>query len=161
MTSNQWQYVALLTSVLSGSACAQSADDYVGKWMTAAGDGVVSLERCPLGRGMPASGLCGTVVWDRNVGDPKRTEALDCNRKVVAYARFDGSSWTRGWAFDSRTNRTYYNRLRLKDGKLQSRSYAANEMYGETEIWTRVSEVPPGCEGKTPGVRMLKGSAGN
>lgn len=161
MTSHPWKCAALLASVLSGSASAQSADDYVGKWMTAAGDGVVSLERCSLGRGLPATGLCGTVVWDRNVGDPKRKEALDCNRKVVEYAKFDGSSWTKGWAFDARTNKTYYALLRLKDGKLQSRTYVANEMYGETEVWTRLTEVPPGCEGKTPEARVLKGSAGS
>ncbi len=155
--STQWTCVALLASALTGAAQAQSADDYVGSWLTAAGDGVVSLERCTIAKDHSSQGLCGIVVWDRNVGNPQRTEPLDCNRKVFEFAQFDGSAWSKGWAFDSRTNRTYHSKIRLKDGKLHARYYLGHEMFGESEVWTRVAQVPSGCASKSPdGSGMLE-----
>ncbi|WP_296442794.1 DUF2147 domain-containing protein [Rhodoferax sp. UBA5149] len=157
MNASQWKCVALLASALTCAARAQTADDYVGHWLTAAGDGVVSLERCALGKNSSSMGLCGVVVWDRNVEKPQRTEPLDCNRKVVEFAQFDGTSWTKGWAYDSRTNKTYRSKIRLKDGKLHARYYLGHEMFGESEVWARVSQVPSGCAGKSPeGSGMLE-----
>jgi uncharacterized protein (DUF2147 family) len=144
----------------AGFACtiaqAQNAEDFIGNWITPGGDGIVRLEMCSMGRGLPATALCGTVVWDIQLDNPKRTIPLDCNRKVVEYSKFENNAWTKGWAFDTRTNKTYNSKLRLKDGKLHSRAFLANEMFGETEIWTRVSIVPPGCEGKKFESTLLK-----
>ncbi len=148
MVSRSIGYIIFMAGFTAAAVQAQNAEDFVGNWITAAGDGIVRLEMCSMGRGLPATALCGTVVWDIQLDNPKRTVPLDCNRKVVEYSKFENNAWIKGWVFDIRTNKTYNSKLRLKEGKLHARAFLANEMFGETEIWTRVSTVPPGCEGK-------------
>jgi uncharacterized protein (DUF2147 family) len=147
----------ILMASISFSAKAQNADDFVGNWLTPSKDGIVRLERCAIGRGLPTTALCGIVVWDAGVDDPKRTLPLDCNRKVAEYAKFESGVWTRGWVFDTRINKVYNSKLRIKDGNLHARAFLANEMYGETEVWTRVTTVPSGCGGKTFEHTPIKG----
>lgn len=136
---------------------AQTADDFLGNWLTPAKDGIVRLERCAIGKGLPQTALCATVVWDVNLNDAKRTILLDCNRKVAEYAKFESGVWTKGWVFDTRINKVYNSKLRMKEGNLHARAFLANEMYGETEVWTRVATVPAGCDGKSFENATIKG----
>lgn len=89
--------------------------------------------------------------------ESRRTAALDCNRKVFEAARFDGTAWKDGWAFDTRSKKFYQARLKLKDGQLHVRVFVGSEINGQTEVFTRVAAVPPGCEGHQPESTTMRG----
>ena len=144
-------------SVASTAWAQDGADEFVGYWKTAEGDGIVQLKRCPLFKNAPPTALCGRVVWDAEVNNPARKTALDCNRKVFEASKFDGSAWSEGWAFDTRKRKFYSAKLRLKGGYLHVRAYVGSEVNGETEIFTRVSEVPPGCETREADATSVRG----
>lgn len=151
---------ALAVGAAMGSAQAQDkADDFTGYWMTAQRDGVVQLTRCPLYKDAPPTGLCGVIVWDPEVDNPKRSQALDCNRKVFEATRFDAGVWKDGWAFDTRTRKFHSARLRLKGGQLHMRAYVGSEINGVTEVFTRVDAPPRGCEQRSPDPTSVKGLA--
>lgn len=134
-----------------------SRDEFIGYWKTAEGDGIVQLQRCALYRNAPLSALCGVIVWDIEVDNAQRSSPLDCNRKVFEAARFDGGVWQGGWAFDTRKKKFYNAKLRLKGGDLQVRVYVGTEVNGETLMFSRVDEVPTGCEGRKPEATSVKG----
>ena len=132
-------------------------DEFLGFWKTAEGDGVVQLQKCAMYRFAPPTALCGVIVWDIEVENAHRTLPLDCNRKVFEAARFEGGVWQNGWAFDTRKKKFYSAKLRLKAGQLHVRVFVGSEINGETLIFTRVSDVPPGCEGRKPEVTSVSG----
>ncbi|HCE90967.1 MAG TPA: DUF2147 domain-containing protein [Acidovorax sp.] len=149
---------AVVMGVSLGTARAQgSADDFVGYWKTAQGDGIVQLKRCPLYKNAPPTALCGVIVWDAEVDNPQRNVSLDCNRKVFEASKFDGAAWTDGWAFDTRKRKFYTARLRMKGENLHLRAYVGSEINGETEVFTRVAQVPGGCEERQPEATSVKG----
>lgn len=132
-------------------------DEFLGLWKTAEGDGIVQLQKCALYRFAPPAALCGVIVWDIEVDNARRTTPLDCNRKVFEAARFDAGVWQSGWAFDTRKKKFYSAKLRLKAEQLHVRVYVGSEINGETLVFSRVSEVPPGCEGKKPEATSVNG----
>lgn len=154
-----WCTAAVLASAgMAGPAWAQDgADEFAGYWKTAEGDGIVQLKRCPLFKNAPPTALCGVVVWDAEVNNPTRKSALDCNRKVFEASKFDGTAWSEGWAFDTRKRKFYSAKLRLKGGYLHMRAYVGSEVNGETEIFSRVAEVPPGCEARAADAISVRG----
>lgn len=144
-------FAGMLIGACVGHAQAQdNGDDFVGYWKTAHGEGIVQLQRCPLYKNAPLTALCGVIVWDAEVNNPQRSTSLDCNRKVFEASKFDGGVWREGWAFDTRKRKFYSAKLRLKGGNLHVRAYVGSEINGETEIFTRVAEVPPGCADRKP-----------
>lgn len=143
-----------------GAHAADTADDFLGYWKTPQGDGIVQLQRCALYRNAPPTGLCGVIVWDAEVNNPHRVLALDCNRKVFEAAKFEDGVWKEGWAFDSRNKKFYNAKLRLKGELLSVRTYIGSEITGQTEMFTRVKEVPSGCEAKLPDSTFVKGVGG-
>lgn len=159
-------YQALLKSSLAAAlacgaaiACAQSADDFTGLWSTAKKDAVVRMDRCKAhAQSLSATALCGTIVWDIELNNPNRTIPLDCNRKIVQLTRFNDGVWERGWAFDSRDEKSYEVKLRISEDrqKLIARLYVGNEMQGKNETFYRIAKVPPGCEGKRPERIVIK-----
>lgn len=149
---------AVWVSASIGTVQAQDgADDFVGYWKTAEGDGIVQLKRCPLFKNAPPTALCGVIAWDVEVDNPRRSAALDCNRKVFEASKFDGTAWSDGWAFDTRKRKFYSAKLRIKGGHLHLRAYVGSEVNGETEIFTRVAEVPRGCEDRAPDSTSVRG----
>jgi uncharacterized protein (DUF2147 family) len=152
-------FSGILIAGLAATAQAQeSADDFVGFWKTAQGDGIVQLERCPMYKFAPPTALCGTIVWDAEVNNPHRTSPLDCNRKVFEATRYEAGVWKGGWAFDTRARKFYSVKLRMKGGDLSVRAFVGSEMNGQTETFTRVEAVPPGCEQRAPEAPSLKSS---
>jgi uncharacterized protein (DUF2147 family) len=151
-------FAGIVISACMGAVQAQDGgDDFVGYWKTAQGEGIVQLQRCPLYKNAPPTALCGVVVWDAEVSNPKRSTSLDCNRQVFEASKFEGGVWKDGWAFDTRKRKFYSARLRMKGGNLHVRAYVGSEINGETEIFTRVAEVPSGCEQRTPEPTSIKG----
>lgn len=149
--------LALTLSLSPALRAADSGDDFLGYWRTAQGDAVIQLQRCAIYHGGPPTGLCGVIVWESEVGKPNRTSPVDCNRKIFEAARYDNGVWKDGWAFDTRKRKAYNAKLRLKDGHVHVRAYVGSEVNGETEIFTRVTEVPTGCEGVQPGSALVGG----
>lgn len=155
-------FVFLLFILLCGARAfaADTVDDFIGYWKTPQGDGIVQLQRCALYRNAPPSALCGVIVWDAEVNNPQRVSALDCNRKVFEAAKFENGVWKGGWAFDARSKKFYNAVLRLNGEFLSVRTYIGSEITGQTEIFTRVKEVPLGCEKKLPEATSVKGVGG-
>lgn len=156
MKATHARIAALLAVSVTLPATADEADGFIGYWKTQQGDGIVQLQRCALYKNAPLTALCGTVVWDAEVDNPRRTTALDCNRKVFEANRLDNGAWKGGWAFDTRKKRFYSATLRLRDGQLHVRAFVGSEVNGETEVFQRVTEVPKGCEGRTPESTSVK-----
>lgn len=150
MKMNAWVTGLVIGSAMGAGQAQDKADDFVGHWMTLQRDGIVQLTRCPLYKNAPPTALCGVIVWDAEVDNPKRSNALDCNRKVFEATRFDNGVWKDGWAFDTRTRKFHSARLRMKDGNLHVRAYVGSEINGATEVFTRVADIPPGCEDRRP-----------
>jgi uncharacterized protein (DUF2147 family) len=150
--------VAVCAAIGAAQAQDRAADDFVGHWITAQGDGIVQLIRCPLYKDAPPTALCGAIVWDAEVNNPNRSTALDCNRKVFQATKFDNGVWKEGWAFDVRTRKFHSARLRLKDGNLHVRAFVGSEINGTTEVFTRVDTVPRGCELRAPDPTSVKGA---
>lgn len=148
----------LMGAVASMTYAQEGPDDFVGFWKTAQGDGIVQLQRCAMYKNAPPTALCGTIVWDDQVDNPNRTQPLDCNRKVFEATRYENGVWKSGWAIDTRTGKFYSVKLRLKGGDLRVRAYVGSEMNGQTETFTRVESVPPGCEERAPERRLLNRS---
>lgn len=146
----------LMGLIATATHAQESPDDFVGFWKTAQGDGIVQLERCAMYKNAPPTALCGTIVWDIEVDNPNRTQALDCNRKVFEATRYEAGVWKGGWAIDTRSGKFYSVKLRLQGGDLRVRAYVGSEMNGQTETFTRVESVPPGCEQRKPEQRQLK-----
>ena len=126
------------------------SDEFVGFWETPQHDGVVKLEKCALFRDAPATALCGTVVWDRELLNPNRTIPSDCNRKIFEADKYDSGVWDRAWAFDTRRKKFFNAKLRIKDDKLVVRVFVGSEVNGETMVFARVGAPPAGCEGRSP-----------
>jgi len=156
-TSIPWLLAALGTALSPAARAEESGDEFVGYWKTAQGDGIVQLQRCAIYKDAPPTALCGVVVWDSAVDNPKRTTPLDCNRKIFEATRFEAGVWKDGWAFDTRKKQFYRVKLRLKDGYMHARAYVGSEVNGQTEIFTRVAAVPPGCDGRKPEATSVVG----
>jgi uncharacterized protein (DUF2147 family) len=136
---------------------AEDGEPFIDYWKTLQGDGIVQLQRCALFKNAPSTALCGTIVWDAEVDNPRRATPLDCNRKVFEANRLENGVWKGGWAFDTRKKRFYSATLRVKEGQLHVRAFVGSEVNGETEIFQRVTEVPKGCEGRSPESTSVKG----
>ncbi|MDR7151836.1 uncharacterized protein (DUF2147 family) [Hydrogenophaga palleronii] len=157
MKVHPWMTALAIGSAMVAAQAQDKADDFTGYWMTAQRDGVVQLARCPLYKNAPPTGLCGVIVWDAEVDNPTRSASLDCNRKVFEAAKFDAGVWKDGWAFDTRKRKFYSTKLRLKGGNLHVRAYVGSEINGETEVFSRVAEVPTGCQDLKPESMSITG----
>ncbi|MFC3685583.1 DUF2147 domain-containing protein [Hydrogenophaga luteola] len=158
MKIHAWAVGIAIASTMASTLAQDKGDDFVGYWITAQGDGIVELKRCSLFKDAPPTALCGEIVWDREVENPNRSVALDCNRKVFQATKFNAGVWTEGWAFDTRTRKFHSIKLRLKDGNLHARAYVGSEVNGATEVFTRVDTVPRGCEQRAPDPTSVKGA---
>lgn len=128
---------ALILTTLSAHA---APTDAAGLWLTAAKDAVIEFKPCA----DKAGALCGRIVWDKDAGTPKDT----CGVTVARLERYDGEAWRDGWVFDPRDNKKYRGALRLKSGELHLRAFVGTEILGQTERFSRVTELPtsPVCK---------------
>lgn len=129
---------ALMALILTPAHAAPT--DAGGLWLTAAKDAVIEFKPCA----DKPSALCGRIVWDKDAGTPKDT----CGVTVARLERYDGEAWRDGWVFDPRDNKKYKGALRLKSGELHLRAFVGTEILGQTERFSRVTELPasPVCK---------------
>jgi uncharacterized protein (DUF2147 family) len=125
-----------------------------GTWLTASGVGQVRIGPRP----DAASGtICGTIVGLINPKGPNgaavATDYRNENpalrgRKVIGMpliwgfkATPDPNAFESGQIYNGENGKTYSANISLQpDGKLRLRGYVGSPMFGETQLWTKVSQ---------------------
>lgn len=150
-----WLLATALALCTVPASAQQSA--VFGTWLTASGVGQVKIGPCP----DAANGtLCGTIVGLINpkgadgkmVAPDAATDYRNENpslrgRKVIGMpliwgfkATSDPNSFESGKIYNGENGKTYSANISLQpDGKLRLRGYVGSPMFGETQLWTRVS----------------------
>lgn len=149
--------LAAVIAAISSSASAQTPS-IMGTWLTASGVARVRIGPC----GDPASGpICGFIVGLVNPKGPDgKVVAPDAatdyrnadpqlrGRKVLGMPLIwgfkktaDPNSFEDGQIYNGENGKIYKANISLQgDGKLRLRGYVGSPMFGETQIWTRVSQ---------------------
>jgi uncharacterized protein (DUF2147 family) len=149
--------VAASLALLAVPASAQQSG-VMGTWLTASGVGHVRIAPCA----DAASGaLCGTVVGLINPkgpdGQPVAPDAATDyrnenpafrSRKVIGMPLIwgfkktaDPNTFEDGQIYNGENGKTYNANISLQpDGKLRLRGYVGTPLFGETQVWTRISQ---------------------
>ena len=128
--------VALLLTMLVAPASAQTGS-VMGTWLTASGVAQVRIGPCD----SPANGpVCGVIVGLINPKGPNgQVVASDMatdfrNPDHLAAAQ-------EGHIYNGENGKVYTANISLQpDGTLRLRGYVGSPMFGETQIWTRLSQ---------------------
>ncbi|CAN5164066.1 DUF2147 domain-containing protein [soil metagenome] len=149
--------LAVALALFAVPAAAQQSG-VMGTWLTASGVAQVRIAPCA----DAASGaLCGTIVALINPKGPdgkavapeaatdyrNENQALR-SRKVIGMpliwgfkATSDRNTFESGQIYNGENGKTYSANISLQpDGKLRLRGYVGSPMFGETQLWTRVSQ---------------------
>ena len=150
----------LLAAGLVSFATASSAQSpsVMGVWLVEKKTAQIRIAPCP----NPANGpICGTIVHILDLKGPNgqvTTEAAANDwrnadpklrdRKVLGLTIIynfkktsDPNSFENGYIYNGDNGKTYdANISLLPDGTLRVRGYVGSPMFGETQIWTRVSQ---------------------
>ena len=152
----KWMAVAAVGALgLAGPAYGQSV---MGTWLTQSGVAQVKMQPC----GEPSAGpVCGFVVGLVNPKGPdgqsvSADQATDYRnpdpnlrgRKVIGMPLIwgfkktaDPNAFEEGHIYNGENGKVYTANISLQpDGTLRLRGYVGSPMFGETQIWTRISE---------------------
>lgn len=130
------RHAAVLAIALAASpASAMSAASPLGSWLTANGDGVVSIEPC-------GSALCGRIVGiDRAPGEPMPTDVhgqSQCGLTIITNEKPEAADSWLGEVTDPRDGDTYHAKLWVDEqGNLHLRGYIGIPALGSTQVWHR------------------------
>jgi len=150
-------FAAAVLALLAAPASAQQSG-VMGTWLTASGVAQVRIAPC----GDPAAGaLCGFVVGLVNPKGPDgqavapdaatdfRNENVSLRtRKVIGMPLIwgfkkgsDANTFEDGKIYNGEDGKTYSANISLQpDGKLRLRGYVGSPMFGQTQLWTKVSQ---------------------
>jgi uncharacterized protein (DUF2147 family) len=153
----RWIAAAVALTLLSGPASAQQSG-VMGTWLTASGVAQVKIGPCS----DAASGaICGTIVGLINpkgadgkvvapeaAADYRNENPALRGRKVIGMpliwgfkAASDPNTFESGKIYNGENGKIYSANISLQpDGKLRLRGYVGSPMFGETQLWTRVSQ---------------------
>jgi uncharacterized protein (DUF2147 family) len=142
--------VALSTCpALSVQDTVSEADSVIGLWLTDEGKAVVEISRCE-------ETFCGRIVWLRDplkegkpVVDDKNPDETLKGRPVLGmllvydFVYDEENVWTGGTVYDPESGDEYSAKMTLVGkAKLELRGYVLIPLFGRTETWTRVEELP-------------------
>ena len=149
--------VAAILTMLGAPASAQ-VGSVMGTWLTASGVAKVRIGPCD----RPANGpVCGVIVGLINPKGPNGQvvapdQATDYRnpdpnlrgRKVIGMPLIwgfkktaDPNGFEEGHIYNGENGKVYTANISLQpDGTLRLRGYVGSPMFGETQIWTRISE---------------------
>jgi uncharacterized protein (DUF2147 family) len=149
--------LALTFALFAGSASAQSSR-VMGTWLTQTGSAQIKVAPCA----DPAQGpLCGVVVALINpkndsgqpvapetVTDRRNPDPALRSRKMIGLPLFwgfkttsDPNAFEDGKIYNGENGKIYSANVSLQaDGKLRLRGFVGSPMFGETQLWTRVSQ---------------------
>ncbi len=152
----QWLLAASLALFALPASAQQSG--VMGTWLTASGVAQVKIAQCP----DAASGaLCGFIVGLINPKGPdgqvvapevatdyRNENAAQRGRKVIGMPLIwgfkktaDPNTFEDGQIYNGENGKIYNANISLQpDGKLRLRGYVGTPLFGETQVWTRVSQ---------------------
>ena len=138
----------LFIFIFSLQASAQSANDIVGRWQSAHGNGQIQIYK----RG---DLYFGKIAWLNQPNDESGKPKLDVNNpskqeqskpilglETLKEFKYKGDGiWTNGKIYDPKTGNTYNCQITLPEkNKLNIRAYFGLNFLGKTETWTKVDE---------------------
>ena len=148
----------LASMILFATSASAQPSGVMGTWLTQSGVAQVKVGPCA----DPAQGpLCGVVVGLINpknasgqvvapeaVTDYRNPDPALRSRKMIGMALFWGfkktsepNSFEDGKIYNGENGKTYSANISLQaDGKLRLRGYVGSPMFGETQLWTRISQ---------------------
>lgn len=125
-------------------ACASNADDIVGIWLSASGEGKIQIYK-------EGDRYFGKLYWMKEPNGPKGNPKLDNNNPdpalrnkpllglvILKNFRYDDGEWSGGLIYDPKNGKEYKSYIKLKDPQtLSLRGYIGISLLGRTELWKR------------------------
>jgi uncharacterized protein (DUF2147 family) len=149
--------LALTLALLTATASAQPSG-VMGTWLTQSGVAQVKIAPCADPK---AGAICGTIVGLINPKGPngqvvapevatdyRNPDPALRSRKVIGMQLIwgfkptsDPNAFDGGQIYNGENGKTYSANVSLQaDGKLRLRGYVGSPMFGETQLWTRISQ---------------------
>jgi uncharacterized protein (DUF2147 family) len=150
-------FVLVSTMLFAVEASAQQSG-VMGTWLTQSGVARVKIAPCADVKNGP---VCGTIVGLINPKGPdgkvvapdvatdyRNENAALRSRKVIGMPLIwgfkptsDANAFEGGQIYNGENGKTYTANLSLQpDGKLRLRGYVGSPLFGETQVWTRISQ---------------------
>ncbi|MEA3426061.1 MAG: DUF2147 domain-containing protein [Bacteroidota bacterium] len=125
-------------------ASASNADDIVGIWLSASGEGKIQIYK-------EGDRYFGKLYWMKEPNGPKGNPKLDNNNPdpalrnkpllglvILKNFRYDDGEWSGGLIYDPKNGKEYKSYIKLKDPQtLSLRGYIGISLLGRTELWKR------------------------
>ena len=153
----RWPVRSLKGLLLTAASCfalgaqgtVPESDEVLGNWLTEEGKAVVEIFRCE-------EKYCGRIAWLRDplkdgnpVIDDKNPDEKLKDRPVLGMVFLQGfvydedHVWTDGTIYDPESGDEYSAKVTLVgDTTLELRGYVLIPLFGRTEEWTRVNDIP-------------------
>ncbi|MBC8054637.1 MAG: DUF2147 domain-containing protein [Sphingobacteriaceae bacterium] len=143
---NKLSTIYILLVCIANIAAAQSANDILGKWQSAHGNGQIEIYK----RG---DLYYGKIVWLNQPNDETGKPKRDVNnpsknltsRPILGleilrdFIYKDKGIWANGEIYDPKTGNTYNCQMTINNGnKLNIRAFFGLNILGKTETWTRI-----------------------
>jgi len=152
------QLVVLASTILIAASASAQQSGVMGTWLTQSGVAQVKIEPCADPKNGPVCGRIvglinpkgpdGQVVAPEAANDYRNENAALRNRKVIGVTLIwgfkpasDPNTFEGGQIYNGENGKTYTANMSLQpDGKLRLRGYVGTPMFGETQLWTRISQ---------------------
>ena len=150
--------IVLASMILSAASASAQQPGVTGTWLTQSGVAQVKIAPCADPK---AGALCGTIVGLINpkgpngqvvapetVTDYRNRDPALRSRKMLGMpliwgfkAGSDPNTFEDGKIYSGENGKVYSANISLQpDGKLRLRGFVGSPMFGETQLWTRVSQ---------------------
>ena len=148
----------LASFVLAASTASAQQPGVMGTWLTASGVAQVKIAPCADPKQGPLCGFIvglinpkgpdGQVVAPDAATDYRNENATLRSRKVIGMPLIwgfkptsDPNTFESGQIYNGENGKIYTANVSLQaDGKLRLRGYVGTPMFGETQLWTRISQ---------------------
>jgi uncharacterized protein (DUF2147 family) len=163
-----WRLFGIAAAVTAmWSLPARSADNLDGFWMDSDGEVILEVSRCGDAR-------CAKVAWlkkplgpdglpltDYRNSDPKLRSRPVCGLRVVSgFKQQADGTWAEGSVYVSDLGATFSGYAEvLSANKVKITGYVLLPLFGQSEIWTRVTTPFEHCEKKQEKAAQSQGSA--
>jgi uncharacterized protein (DUF2147 family) len=152
------QLVVLASTILIAASASAQQSGVMGTWLTQSGVAQVKIEPCADPKNGPVCGRIvglinpkgpdGQVVAPEAATDYRNENAALRSRKVIGMTLIwgfkpasDPNTFEGGQIYNGENGKTYTANISLQpDGKLRLRGYVGTPMFGETQLWTRISQ---------------------
>ncbi len=125
-------------------AHAFTADDILGRWLTADGDAVIEFYKCD-------TRYCGRIVWakepekkDIHNPDPSLRNQTLLGSTIFTGFVFNGDNeWKDGRVYDPDNGKRYKCKISMdSEDRLKVRGYLLCPIFGRTTVWKRIGSTP-------------------